>query len=284
MVSKCSILICGAGPTGLMLAAQLLRYKADFIIIDKKQKPTTESRAVVVQAKSMEIYEQMNLSDEIIRSSVKADGICFWRKGNNVGKVILKDSGPCITPFDSIVIYEQSKNETLLYHYLQQHTHEVIWNTELVSYKDNGNGYTVTVKQNGVPSEIATTYLVACDGANSKVRELSAMQFEGGTYEHVFYVADTHVSAWVCEHKLNFFMAADTFHLLFPMEGEKRHRAIGILPKKYYNKRNINFDEVSAEIDKDAYIQLGFFDTKWYATYKLHHKKVQSFKKGNIFF
>ncbi|MBV9963016.1 MAG: FAD-dependent monooxygenase, partial [Parafilimonas sp.] len=78
------VIICGAGPTGLMLAAQLIRFNINFLIIDKKSAPTTESRAVVVQARSMEIYEQMGLSDEIMANAQKTDGICFWRHGKKV--------------------------------------------------------------------------------------------------------------------------------------------------------------------------------------------------------
>ena len=68
------------------------------------------------------------------------------------------------------------------------------------------------------------------------------------------------------------------------MTGDKRFRAIGILPKKYYHHNEINFDDVSTQVDKDTHIQLGFNDTQWYATYRLHHKKVRSFNKDNIYF
>ncbi len=278
------IIICGAGPTGLMLAAQLLRFNIDFLIIDKKSAPTTESRAVVVQARSMEIYEQMNLSDEIVANAQKTDGICFWRKGKKVGEVQLKNFGSNITPFDFVLMYEQSKNETLLFNYLQKHDHEVEWNMELVSYKEAQNRFIVTLKNDDKNFEVNTEYLIACDGANSKLRELTAMEFSGGTYENVFYVADTHVKADVCLTRLNFFVANDTFNLLFPMIGERRFRAIGILPKKFYHHTEISFEEVSHQVDKDAGLDLGFYNTQWYSTYRLHHKKVRSFNKGNIFF
>lgn len=284
MQSNSSIIICGAGPTGLMLAAQLLRFNIDFIIIDEKAAPTTESRAVVVQARSMEIYEQMNLSDEIVANAEKTDGICFWRNGKEVEEAQLKDFGSDITPFDFLLMYEQSKNETLLYHYLQKHNHEVEWNTELVVYNEEENRYIVSVKKGDKEFSIIAQYIIACDGAKSKVREITAMKFTGGTYEHIFYVADTHIKAPICNNKLNFFLAKDTFNLFFPMTGEKRFRAIGILPKQYYHHTEINFDEVSTQVNKDAQLDLGFYDTGWYSTYRLHHKKVEYFNKGNIFF
>lgn len=70
----------GAGPTGLMLAAQMLRFQIRFLIVDRKAEPTTESRALVVQIRSLEIYEQMGLSDKIMTDCKKVLGICFWHK------------------------------------------------------------------------------------------------------------------------------------------------------------------------------------------------------------
>lgn len=284
MQSDYPVIIIGAGPTGLMLAAQLMRFNIDFLIIDKKSAPTTESRAVVVQARSMEIYEQMNLSDEIIANAEKTDGICFWRHGKKVGEAEFKNFGSNITPFDFILMYEQSKNETLLYNHLQKNNHEVEWNTELVSFSEENNMYSIKINKDNKQFEIQTKYLIACDGAKSKLRELTAMEFSGGSYENVFYVADTHVKANVCLSKLNFFVANDTFNLLFPMMGEKRFRAIGILPKQYYHHNEISFENVSTQVNKDAEIDLGFNDTQWYSTYRLHHKKIKTFNKGNIFF
>lgn len=278
------VVICGAGPTGLMLAAQLLRFGIDFLIVDKKAVPTTESRAVVVQAKSMEIYEQLNLSNEILSDAVKTDGLCFWRNGKKISQASFENFGSDITPFDFLLIYEQSKNESLLYSYLQKDNQEVAWNTEFISYEKMQEGFVVTVKNNDTESQIKAQYLVACDGGNSLLRQQSGMEFRGGTYEHVFYVADTHIQADICDSRLNFFVAKDTFNLFFPMMGKKRFRAIGILPKEYYHKEEITYQDVSTQVDKDAGMDLGFYDTQWYSTYKLHHKKVKGFNVGNLFF
>lgn len=278
------VVICGAGPTGLMLSAQLTRFNISFLIIDKKAGPTTESRAVVVQARSMEIYEQLGLSDEILADSLKANGLCFWRHGKKVGEFEFDDMGSDITPFYYVIMYEQSKNENLLYRYLQSNNQDVEWNTELVAYREGVGKYIVTLQQQEKQIEITADYMVACDGARSKLRELTAMEFAGGTYENVFYVADTHVQKEVCSTSINFFVSNNAFHLLFPLEGKNRYRTIGILPKKLYHKNDISFTEVSEHIQHDAETDLGFYNTQWYSTYRLHHKKIQQFNKGNIFF
>ncbi len=285
MQSSYSVLICGAGPTGLMMAAQLLRFGVPFLIVDKKSKPTTESRAVVVQARSLEIYEQLGLIDRVLSEGKRATGFCFWRKGKKIADIALKGFGDDITPYNFVFLYEQSKNEMLLYDHLQKGGAEVEWNTELLSYRQyEGGNYKVTLQKDGSEITVTTPYLIACDGAKSKVREDANMDFSGGTYQQVFYVADTHVAAPVCDDKMNFFTTKNSFHILFPMAGTKRFRAIGILPPQFYHQNQISFTEVSQQVNKEAAIDLGFYDTQWYSTYRLHHKKVKSFNRGNIFF
>src|SRR5580692_1760906 len=105
------VLIVGAGPSGLMMAAQLLRYGLQPIIIDSKQGPTDESKALGVQARSMEIYRQMGLVDPIIKDGKKAKGISFSRNGKKLAGFSISNVGEGQTPFPFIEMYPQSKNE-----------------------------------------------------------------------------------------------------------------------------------------------------------------------------
>lgn len=59
------VIIIGAGPTGLFLACQLIRYGVDFVIFDQKKTITPYSKAIGVQARTLEIYEQINLAKKI---------------------------------------------------------------------------------------------------------------------------------------------------------------------------------------------------------------------------
>src|SRR6201996_2982796 len=70
-----SVLIVGAGPSGLMMAAQLLRYGIHPIIIDTKQGPTNHSKELAVQARSLEIYRQMGIVDVVIKDGRQANGV-----------------------------------------------------------------------------------------------------------------------------------------------------------------------------------------------------------------
>src|ERR1700743_3343100 len=94
-----SVLIVGAGPSGLMMAAQLLRYGIQPIIIDSKQGPTNHSKALAVQARSLEIYRQMGVVDRIIRDGKQAAGVIFNEDGRQLVQLSMADVGHPQTPY-----------------------------------------------------------------------------------------------------------------------------------------------------------------------------------------
>lgn len=280
------IVIAGAGPTGLMLACQLSRFGIRALVLDKKSGPTTESRALAVQARSMEIYEQMGLSDEVEKDGRPSGGISLFKKGKKKASVFLRTMGQYISPFPYIMIYEQSKNETLLCKHLQSYGNEVQWNTEIKNLEEkDGHHLLQTVEKSGAQQSYSCNFLIACDGARSIVRDLSGMSFTGGTYENIFYVADTHARcAALSSDMLSLFITKKTFTLLFPLPGDDSFRLLGILPKEYYHHDTIQFDALINHVKESIQVPVEFYDTNWYSTYKLHDKKVAHFNKGNIFF
>jgi len=138
-----NVIIVGAGPTGLMLANQLTRFGIDYIIIDQKAGPTDQFRALVVHAKSMEIYQQLGLSAQILANGQPNDGLMFYKKGKLVTSLTLTNPGENLTPFPFMMMYEQSKNETLLYNNLKAQNKEVQWNTHIDAIEKTDGGYTI---------------------------------------------------------------------------------------------------------------------------------------------
>jgi 2-polyprenyl-6-methoxyphenol hydroxylase-like FAD-dependent oxidoreductase len=129
------VLIVGAGPSGLMMAAQLLRSGVQPVIIDTKQGPTNQSKALAVQARSLEIYRQMGVIDRVIPNGKQAGGVVFNQGGKKVASLSLGNVGEGQTPFPYVFLYQQSKNERLLLDFLTQNCCPVYWETTLVSLK-----------------------------------------------------------------------------------------------------------------------------------------------------
>src|SRR5476651_524108 len=112
------VVIIGAGPSGLMMAAQLLRNGVQAIIIDSKQGPTPYSKALAVQARSLEIFRQMGIIDKVLPNGKQARGVSLNMDGKQVAELSLDEMGEPQTLFPYLFMYEQSKTERLLLDYL----------------------------------------------------------------------------------------------------------------------------------------------------------------------
>src|SRR6185295_9795023 len=131
---KTDVLIVGAGPTGLSLACQLTRYGVDFVVVEKNDGVTPYSKALGVHARTLEIYEQLDLAEPAVQQGTIAGKIRLLEKGEVVGEVDLSNIGEGLSAFPYMLVLEQSENERLLYDYLQAHGRDVVWQTELQTF------------------------------------------------------------------------------------------------------------------------------------------------------
>src|SRR6202044_1519359 len=104
------VLIVGAGPTGLVLALWLTRLGVRVRIIDRTAEPGTTSRALAVQARTLEFYRQIGLADAVVESGRKVGAMRLWVGGAPVTEVNLHDIGLGLGPFDYMFIYPQDEH------------------------------------------------------------------------------------------------------------------------------------------------------------------------------
>src|SRR5438046_10205469 len=121
------VLICGAGPTGLMMASQLKRFGIDCIIVDPKDGPVKESRALAVQARTLQIYEQMNIAGTALQMGTQAIKGNIIIREKKVQELSFKNLGEGLSSFPFLFILEQDKNEEILYGHLKTLGGEVMW-------------------------------------------------------------------------------------------------------------------------------------------------------------
>ena len=143
---KTQVLIVGAGPTGLMLANQLARRGTDFVIIDRHSGPSVETRALGVQARTLEIYSQLGIVEKALKLGKPSYGGNMWVKGHRVAKVPLA-LGRDLSPYPFILILGQDDNERLLGELLVNHGVQIQWNTELTGITQLNDHAMATIKQ-----------------------------------------------------------------------------------------------------------------------------------------
>src|SRR3954466_8652742 len=114
MAADTDVLIVGAGPTGLVLAVWLNRLGVRTRIIDKTAQAGTTSRAVAVQARTLELYRQVGLADAVVEAGVKVAGVNMWARGTKAARVPLGRLGEGLSPFPFALTYPQDAHERLL--------------------------------------------------------------------------------------------------------------------------------------------------------------------------
>lgn len=279
------VIIVGAGPTGLSLAVQLMRYNIDFVIIDKQEGVTELSKALVVHARTLEIYDQVGLAKTAVERGERVQKAALMHDGKISARLNFSSFGGQLSPFPFFLILEQSKNERLLDDYLQRHGKAVQWESELENLIQDADGVRAVIKtKSGETQAIAARYLVGCDGASSPTRHLLGLNFVGSTHPRLFYVADVQMEWSRNEANLYAALGYDSFVLMFPMQGEKHWRLVGNLPE--YNDQadqEVTFDEIETKVKNLVKLPLEIATVRWFSTYKVHTRHTQQFSVGRCF-
>ncbi len=279
------VLIIGAGPTGLALACQLIRFGVDFRIIDKKEGTTPYSKAIGVQARTLEIYEQIGLADDLISKGTIAEKARMFAGGKIRGEAVFADIGKGLSPYPFVLLVEQGLHEKLLYDHIVSNGRDVIWNTRLERFSQTEGGVSAEITNaDGTAETIETKFLVGCDGAKSIVRKSLGLEFSGSTFERMFYVADVELD-WEYGHEaLQVFLMRNSLLAFFPMVGERRYRIVGTFPEEFAkDEGDVLYEEIEERIRLDSEIDLDITNVNWFSTYKVHTRHVDKFSVGRCF-
>src|SRR6266700_1333494 len=278
------VLVVGGGPTGLMLANQLGRRGVRAVIIDRHSGPAQQTRAIAVQARTLEIYSKLGLAERALELGLRGNGANMWVEGKRTARIPLGDIGKSLSPFPFVLMLGQDDNERIMGERLRQWGMAGAVNTELGAFEQAPDQVQTTLKgRDGSTRKVVAAYIAGCDGGHSTVRELSGITFPGAPYEHVFFVADTVATGPMIPGELNIYLWRDGFHLFFPMRGTDRWRVIGILPRPLRGRDDLGFEETIPSIRHEAGAGLSFKACSWFSTYRIHHRCAERFRKGRCF-
>ncbi|MES2163619.1 MAG: FAD-dependent monooxygenase [Pseudomonadota bacterium] len=274
------VLIVGAGPTGLVLAIRLARHGVAVRIIDKNSGPGQASRAMAVHARTLEFYRQLGFADVVVNLGIKIEAIHLREGGEDVAELPLKDIGAGLSPFPFVLAFPQDDHERFLVEQLKAMGVEVEWNTELESFTQDEWGVRAVLERDGDRIACSSAYLCGCDGARSRVRESLKFDFSGGTYEHLYYVADVKTSGPE-NRDLVGHLGANTFALMLPVRSRGMQRLIGILPPQAEALPEPGFEDVRGVLEPLLGIKVE--QVNWFSTYRVHHRVASQFRSGRCF-
>jgi 2-polyprenyl-6-methoxyphenol hydroxylase-like FAD-dependent oxidoreductase len=276
------VLIVGAGPTGLFLALWLHRQAVRVRVIDKAPGPGTASRALAVHARTLEFYAMLGLAEEAIAQGRKCEVLNYWAIGRHGARVPVGDIGKGLSPYPFVLILPQDEHERLLVARLQALQIPVEYRTELIGFDQRPGGVTAEVKAPGGNIEsVEARFLCGCDGAHSTVRHQLGVEFGGGSYSDLFYVADVAATGPPVNGELHVFMNRQRFNAVFPMKGDGHVRLVGLVPKRLRNKPDLRFEDCAPSIARETRTRIS--SVNWFSTYHVSHRVAESFRQGRVF-
>src|SRR3954470_20636225 len=181
-VESCDVLIVGAGPTGLTLAAQLSAFDVPFVLIDAATDRVHESRALAVQPRTLEVLRPFGISDELVARGTRGVRLRITA-GGRVARTALFDIGAEDTAYPFLLFVSQAETEAVLAEHLAGQGVDVRRGVRLEAFEEDGDRLLCTLRDaDGALRTIAARWLVGCDGARSTVREEAGIPFAGARY------------------------------------------------------------------------------------------------------
>ncbi len=213
---KNDLLIVGAGPTGMVLGIELARRGIPYRMIDKRSGPSFTSRSFTLHARTLEMFEQMGISEKFLKDGIRSRGFVFNFKGKDVRPTL--DFTALDSPFPYILVYNQNQTESRLREHLDcAYGVRPEWSTELsgLSVADDGCRAELRCKD-GRKEVIEPNWVVGCDGVHSFVRSAAGLDFSGANYQGmVMQMMDVAYEGFPGDDDwIHYYMSKDNFLLV----------------------------------------------------------------------
>jgi 2-polyprenyl-6-methoxyphenol hydroxylase-like FAD-dependent oxidoreductase len=283
MLENPEVLIIGAGPTGLVLALWLTKMRVRVRIVDRATEPGTSSRALAVQARTLELYRTMGLADDLVARGRRIGAVNLWVGAKRKAHISIGEIGSGLSPFPYALIFPQDEHERVLIEHLKRAGVEVERGTELLGFEEASGLVKARLRRAGAEeTACSAAYIAGCDGAHSVVRTSLGIGFPGGTYDRLFYVADVEADGPMIDGELHLSLDEDDFLAVFPMKAEGRARLIGTVRADAERQpEELSWADVSARAIERT--QTRTERVNWFSAYRVHHRVAARFREGRAF-
>ena len=285
---RAGVLVVGAGPTGLALAAQLDALGATVRIVDRQLDRVHESRALVVLPRTLEVLRGLGVSAKLVERGNDAVQLQM-HFGRKLVRTRLFDIGLEDTAYPFLLFISQAETEAVLTEHLTARGVHVERGVELVALAAEEQQLACTLRhQDGTTEQRRVGYLVGCDGAHSRVRRLAGIRFEGGSYPQTFALADLEVDGALQGDAAHSFIAAPGMLFFFPLGRPASWRMGGMRPSLpaitgREEPREPSLPELQAIADAFTGGTLGLRDPVWLTYFRLHHRQAVRYRAGRVF-
>jgi 2-polyprenyl-6-methoxyphenol hydroxylase-like FAD-dependent oxidoreductase len=277
------ILVVGAGTTGLTMACELARHGAPLRIVDKLPGIAPYARATGIHSRTLEIFQQLGILDEVLARGQKILAMKLYANGKQLQHVRFTDVD---SPYPFTVGLEQWRTEELLESALKRLGIEVERETELIDLSDRLDGVQARLRHaDGSEESVATPWLVACDGAHSRVRHLNRQRFPGEADPRQYVIGDVVVGPPIAHDEFSIHMSERGALMMFPLP-EGRNLVLGDVALHHDgHKETPALEELQALVDErtSGALRLGDLrlgDPRWLSYFRIHYRVSRHYAHG----
>ena len=282
MPTKLDALVVGAGPVGLNMAAALLAQGLRVRIIDSASDRAQESRAIGIQARTLEIFEIGGFVGEFLKLGHRLDGVTLYGdKGSEIGHL---DFAYIPSRYQFILTLAQSETERILSDHLRTNGLQVERRTTLIGFEQSDFAVFAKIAlPDGRQEEISTDWLLGCDGAHSKVREVLDLLFAGKTFDLHFLLGDFHVESALTDDRAHIFGRPEGLLAFFPL-GKGRYRLVADNPpEQLRTNKKPTLDEWQGIADGRSSVPMKLSDPGWTTYFRVSSRMVEKLRQGRVF-
>lgn len=271
------ILIVGAGPTGLALAADLARRGIDSVIVDQQSAGANTSRACVVHARTLEVLEPLGVTVDLLALGIE---VPIFRIRDRDRPLITVDFSEIDSPYPFTLMCPQDKIERTLLGHLHKSGSDVVRPCRFVGGRQSGSSIEAKIEIGGEVKTIAAKWLIGCDGMHSAVRETSGIEFAGAAYQQSFVLADVHMDWPLSRQEVTLFYASDGLVVVAPLPDDH----FRIVATADQAPESPSAEYVQALLDqRGPAINPGRIrDVVWSSRFHIHHRVAAGLRKGRI--
>lgn len=268
------VLVVGAGPTGLTMAAELARHGVRCRIVDKAPAASDRSKAVAVHARSLEVFEAMGLIDGVLQAGIRLHGVSIHANGRRVARLTLDGLD---APYPFVLSLPQSDTERLLVEHAARLGVTVERSTELSSlHQDEASVTAVLRRAGGEEERVEARWLVGCDGSHSAVRKALGLEFSGEQYEEQMALADVRIEWPLPTDELHAFLSTKGLLFAAPMPHGRWRLFLS-------TSQEPTLERVQALVDARSPVKAVIRDPAWLAQFRIHRRQVTSYRVGRAF-
>lgn len=273
------VLVVGAGPTGLTLAAELRSRGVSFRIVDRAPDAVHESRALAIQARTLEVLAPLGVSRELVAAGDPAT-VLLMHSTKRTARVRLFEEGLDETAYAFLLFLSQAETERILLDHLADSGVAVERDVELLRLAQSGSDVTCTVRTARGEAEIRARYVVGCDGAHSAVRHSSGVGFSGTAFPQTFVIADLEADG-LEPGRLHAYIGEPGMMFFFPLGSPATWRLLVMVPRGE-RVGDPTLESVQAIVGQYTRDPVVLHDPVWLTNFSVQSRRADHFRAGRV--